>query len=72
MLLWLLETLKLQSLFHIIKDERSKLDDKPKQCIFLGCNHLDFGYKLWDLLNKKIIRSKDIVFDDKLVNLTKL
>ena len=30
---------------------------------------MDFGYKLWDLLNKKIIRSKNIVFlGDKLVN----
>ena len=47
---------------HIPKDERSKLDDKAKPCIFLGYGHEEFGYRLWDPLNKKIIRSRDVVF----------
>uniref|UniRef100_A0A803NFN3 Retroviral polymerase SH3-like domain-containing protein n=1 Tax=Cannabis sativa TaxID=3483 RepID=A0A803NFN3_CANSA len=46
----------------IPKDERSKLNDKAKLCIFLGYGHAEFGYILWDPLNKKIIRSKDAVF----------
>lgn len=47
---------------HIPKDERSKLDDKAKLCIFLGYGHEEFGYRLWDPVGKKIVRSRDVVF----------
>ncbi|CAL8169106.1 unnamed protein product [Prunus armeniaca] len=47
---------------HIPKDERSKLDAKSKECIFLGYGNEEFGYRLWDLVARKIIRSKDVVF----------
>ena len=36
---------------HIPKDERSKLDDKAKSCIFLGYGHEEFGYRLRDSVN---------------------
>ena len=32
---------------HVPKDQRSKLDDKAKSCIFLGYGHKEFGYRLW-------------------------
>ena len=47
---------------HIPRDERSKLDGKSKQCIFIGYGHEDFGYILWDPMKKKIIRSQDVIF----------
>jgi hypothetical protein len=47
---------------HIPRDERSKLDSKVKQCIFMGYGHEEFGYILWNLVNMKIKRSRDIVF----------
>lgn len=47
---------------HIPKDERSKLDGKARECIFLGYADEKFGYRLWDLENKKVIRSRDVVF----------
>ena len=47
---------------YIPKDERSKLDGKAKPCIFVGYGHEDFGYRLWDPVNKKIIRSRDVVY----------
>ena len=47
---------------YIPKDERSKLDDKTKQCIFLGYGHEEFGYRLWDPVDKKVIRSRDVIF----------
>lgn len=47
---------------HIPKDERSKLDGKSKECIFLGYGHEEFGYRLWDPKDKKVIRSRDVVF----------
>ena len=53
---------------HIPKDERSKLDDKAKECIFLGYGHEEFGYRLWDPVARKLIRSRDVVFlEDQIV-----
>ena len=42
---------------HIPKDERSKLDAKTRQCVFIGYGQDDFGYKLYDPVEKKIVRS---------------
>ena len=47
---------------HIPKDERSKLDAKTRQCVFIGYGQDDFGYKLYDPVEKKIVRSRDVVF----------
>ncbi|CAL5342497.1 unnamed protein product [Camellia sinensis] len=47
---------------HIPKDERSKLDMKTRQCIFLGYGLDEFGYRLYDPVNKKLVRSQDVVF----------
>ena len=47
---------------QILKDERSKLDDKAKHCIFVGYAHEEFGYSLWGPIEKKIIRSRDVIF----------
>ena len=41
---------------------RSKLDPKAKQCIFLGYGHEEFGYRLYDPIDKKVVRSRDVVF----------
>ena len=54
---------------HIPKDERLKLDIKAKSFIFLGYGHEEFGYSLWDPINRKIVRSKYVVFiEDQLVD----
>ena len=47
---------------HVAKDQRGKLDPKSRPCIFLGYCNEEFGYRLWDLAEKKVIRSRDIVF----------
>lgn len=47
---------------HVPKDERSKLDSKSKECIFLGYGNEEFWYILWDPVEKKIIRSRNVVF----------
>ncbi|PKI45901.1 hypothetical protein CRG98_033700 [Punica granatum] len=59
---------------HIPRDERSKLDAKEKQCIFLGYAHEEFGYRFWDPNSKKIITSRDVVFfeDQTIEDLQKL
>jgi hypothetical protein len=47
---------------HIPKDERSKLDSKIKKCIFLGYENDEFGYRLWDSIENKLVMSRDVVF----------
>ncbi|GKB97559.1 putative RNA-directed DNA polymerase [Tanacetum coccineum] len=51
---------------HIPKDERSKLDVKGKPCAFLGYGQDEFGYRLYDLVQKKLVRSRDVVFEEDL------
>lgn len=47
---------------HIPKEERTKLDSKTKECIYLGSPRDEFGYRLWYPISKMIIRSRDVVF----------
>ena len=44
---------------HIHKDDRFKLDGKARQCIFLGYSDEKLSYRIWDLENKKVFRSRD-------------
>ena len=53
---------------HVPRDHGSKLDNKSKPCIFLGYSEDEFGYKMWDLLDKKVVGSRNIVFlEDKTI-----
>ncbi|KAG7553078.1 Zinc finger CCHC-type superfamily [Arabidopsis thaliana x Arabidopsis arenosa] len=47
---------------HIPKDERSKLEMKSRQCVFIGYGQDEFGYRFYDPVKKKLIRSRDVVF----------
>nr|CAD1844323.1 unnamed protein product [Ananas comosus var. bracteatus] len=47
---------------HIPKESRTKLDVKSRKCIFLGYGGNEFGYRLWDPVVRKTIRSQDVVF----------
>ncbi|KAI4334662.1 hypothetical protein L6164_013380 [Bauhinia variegata] len=47
---------------HVPKDERSKLDAKTRQCVFIGYGHDDFGHRFYDLVEKKLVRSRDVIF----------
>ena len=51
---------------HVAKDRRGKLDPKIRPCVFLGYGDDEFGYRVWDPVDKKIFRSRDIIFmEDK-------
>src|SRR3954464_4419626 len=52
---------------HVSSEERSKLDAKSVQCIFLGYQKGVKGFKLWDPKANKVVISRDVVFDEKIM-----
>jgi hypothetical protein len=44
--------------------KRIKLDDKSKKCIFVGYDDKRMGYKLYNLIIKKVIMSRDVIFEE--------
>jgi hypothetical protein len=55
------------SYVHIDSDARSKLDAKSRKCYFIGYGDEAFGYRFWDDQNRKIIRSKNVIFNEHVV-----
>ena len=49
---------------HVANDERRKLDSKSRKCIFLGYSDNQKGYRLYDLERKRIVNSRDVVFNE--------
>ncbi|RDY10948.1 hypothetical protein CR513_04456, partial [Mucuna pruriens] len=47
---------------HDPKDERSKLDMKTRQCNFIGYDHDEYGYRMYDPVEKKLVKSRDVQF----------
>ena len=45
----------------------TKLEAKSKKCVFLGYGIYEFGYRLWDFENHKIVRSMDVIFNEKVL-----
>lgn len=51
-----------KAFMYIQKDERSKLDAKSKQCIFIDYGKDGVGYKLYDSIGNKLINIYEVVF----------
>jgi hypothetical protein len=62
-----LKTFGCEAFVHIDKKNRTKLEAKSKKCTFMGYDVNDFVYILWDYENKKIIRSRDVIFNEKVM-----
>ncbi|WKA06778.1 hypothetical protein VitviT2T_024662 [Vitis vinifera] len=45
-------------------NKRKKLDDKSFQCVLLGVSEESKAYKLYDPVSKKIVVSRDVVFEE--------
>uniref|UniRef100_A0A7N2LG47 Integrase catalytic domain-containing protein n=1 Tax=Quercus lobata TaxID=97700 RepID=A0A7N2LG47_QUELO len=55
------------SYVHIDSDACSKLDAKSKICFFIGYGDEKFGYRFWDEQNRKIIRSRNVIFNEQVM-----
>jgi hypothetical protein len=51
-------------LFHIDSDAHNKVDAKSKKC-FIGYRDEEFGFQFWDNQNRKIIKSRNMIFNEK-------
>jgi hypothetical protein len=49
------------------KENRTNLEAKSKKCTFIGYDVNYFGYQLWGYENKKIIRSRYVIFNEKVM-----
>jgi hypothetical protein len=52
------------SFLHIPKESRKKLDSKTHKCLFLGCDSESKVYRVFEPRTRKIILSRDVVFDE--------
>ena len=52
---------------HISDQGRNKLDPKSKICTFIGYGEDEFGYRIWDDENKKVICNRDVIFNKKVM-----
>jgi len=55
------------SYVHIDSDARNKLDVKSKKCFFISYGDKEFGFRFWDDQNRKIIRSRNVIFNEKVL-----
>ena len=49
---------------HVPKEKMSKPDNKTEKCIFVGYKDGIKGYKLWNLVTREIVYSRDVVFKE--------
>ena len=49
---------------HIPKQVRAKLDSKAQECLFLGYCATSKAYRLWSIHKRKILHSRDVIFDE--------
>lgn len=49
---------------HIPEQKRVKLDDRSHRCILLGVSEESKAYRLYDPATKKIIISRDVIFEE--------
>ena len=47
---------------HVAKDRQENLNPKTRPCILLGYGDNEFGCRLWNLAEKKVVQSTDAVF----------
>ena len=52
---------------YINDQGRNKLDPKSKKCTFIGYGENEFGYHLWDNENQKMICSRDLIFNERVM-----
>ena len=51
---------------HVPREKHNKLEPKSRKRIFMGYGESGkMGYRLWDPEARKIVRSNDVIFNEK-------
>ena len=50
---------------HVPKQVRKKLDSKAQECLFLGYCTTSKAYRLWSVRKRKVLHSRDVIFDEE-------
>lgn len=45
--------------------KRTKLEEKSKRCVLLGVSSESKGYRMYDPIDKKLIVSRDVIFEEE-------
>ena len=53
------------SYVHVNAKKKDKLDAKSRKCFFIRYGTDKFGYKFWSEQDKKIIKSKNVIFNER-------
>jgi len=53
---------------HINKENRTKFEAKSNKCAFIGYGISDFGYRFYDYEKHKILRRRDVIFNEKVLH----
>jgi hypothetical protein len=49
---------------HIPNNKKQKLDDKSFKCVLLSLSEESKAYRFYDLVSKKVVIYRDIVFEE--------
>ena len=49
---------------HVPDARRTKLDNKSSECVLLEFSEETKGYRLYDPMAKKVVTSRDVVFEE--------
>jgi len=49
---------------HVPKEKNRKMDNKEEKCIFVSYKNGIKGYKLWNLVIRKLVYNQDVVFKE--------
>lgn len=50
---------------HVPESRRTKLDNRSTTCILLGVSKESKGYKLFDSVAKKVVLSREVIFEEE-------
>ena len=62
-----LKTFGCEAFAHIDSENRTKLEANSKKYVFIEYGTNEFCYRLWDFENHKIVRSRDVIFNEKVL-----